>query len=75
MSTMNIHLSDSLKSFVDEQVNQRGFGTSSEYMRELLRKDQDRVHLRNLLLQGAESAQAAPADKTYFEDLRNRISR
>lgn len=37
MSTMNISLPDTLKSFVDEQVNQRGYGTSSEYVRELIR--------------------------------------
>lgn len=43
MSTINISLPDSLKSFVDEQVNQRGHGTSSEYVRELIRKDQDRL--------------------------------
>jgi antitoxin ParD1/3/4 len=33
MSTMNISLPESLKSFVDEQVTTRGFGTSSEYVR------------------------------------------
>ena len=38
MSTMNISLPDSLKSFVDDQVSQRGYGTSSEYVRELIRK-------------------------------------
>ena len=63
MSTMNISLPDTLKSFVDEQVSQRGYGTSSEYERELIRKDHDRLHLRNLLLKGAGSKAAAPADK------------
>ena len=38
---MNISLSDSLKSFVDEQVAGRGYGTSSEFVRELIRADQD----------------------------------
>ena len=37
MSTMNISLPDTLKSFVDEQVSQRGYGTSSEYVRALIR--------------------------------------
>jgi antitoxin ParD1/3/4 len=73
MSTMNISLPDALKSFVDEQVNQRGYGTSSEYVRELIRKDQDRQHLRSLLLAGAASAPAAPADADYFESLRARV--
>jgi Arc/MetJ-type ribon-helix-helix transcriptional regulator len=35
-------LPDDLKSFVDQQVGERGYGTSSEYVRELIRKDQDR---------------------------------
>lgn len=73
MSTMNISLPDTLKSFVDEQVNQRGYGTSSEYVRELIRKDQDRQHLRGLMLAGATSAPAAPADADYFESLRTRV--
>jgi antitoxin ParD1/3/4 len=73
MSTMNISLPDTLKSFVDEQVSQRGYGTSSEYVRELIRKDQDRLQLRELLLAGAASAPAAPVDGAYFEGLRNRV--
>lgn len=73
MSTMNISLPDTLKSFVDEQVGQRGYGTSSEYVRELIRKDHDRQHLRNLLLEGAGSRAAAPADKAYFTSLRERV--
>ncbi len=44
MSTMNISLPDALKAFVDDQVSQRGYSTSSEYVRELIRKDQDRQH-------------------------------
>jgi len=73
MSTMNISLPDALKSFVDEQVSQRGYGTSSEYVRELIRKDQDRLQLRDLLLAGAASTQAAPADTSYFDSLRDRV--
>jgi len=73
MSTMNISLPDTLKSFVDEQVSQRGYGTSSEYVRELIRKDQDRLHLRELLLAGAASAPTTAVDAAYFEDLRKKV--
>lgn len=73
MSTMNISLPDSLKSFVDEQVSKRGYGTMSEYVRELIRKDQERLHLRELLLTGAVSAPTAPVDAVYFEDLRKKV--
>ncbi|AJG21594.1 hypothetical protein RR42_m4247 [Cupriavidus basilensis] len=70
---MNISLPDTLKAFVDEQVNQRGYGSSSEYVRELIRKDQDRQHLRSLLLAGADSAPTAPVDSDYFDALRARV--
>ena len=74
MGTMNISLPDTLKSFVDQQVSTRGYGTSSEYIRELIRKDQDIQKLRGLLLEGAASAPAGPADETYFAGLRARVS-
>ena len=61
---MDISLPESLKAFVDEQVSQRGYGTSSEYVRELIRRDQDRLHLRNLLLAGASSAPTEPVTET-----------
>lgn len=71
MSTMNISLPASLKSYVDEQVVQRGYGTSSEYVRDLIRKDQERQGLRSLLVDGAASPPAGPADARYFESLRS----
>jgi len=73
MSTMNISLPDALRSFVDKQVASRGYGTSSEYVRELIRKDQDSQQLRGLLLAGANSAPTPPADGTYFNALRDRV--
>ena len=73
MTTMNISLPDALKSFVDGQVSARGYSTSSEYVRELIRRDQDRQRLRGLLLEGAASPPAGPADADYFDRLRNEI--
>ncbi len=70
MTTINISLPEALKAFVDTQVSNGGYGTASEYVRELIRKDQDRQQLRALLLAGAASA---PADAAYFEALRDRV--
>jgi antitoxin ParD1/3/4 len=66
---MNISLPDDLKSFVDEQVAGR-YSTSSEYVRELIRREQDIQTLRNKLLEGANSPPAGPADDAWFEELR-----
>jgi antitoxin ParD1/3/4 len=67
---MNISLPDALREFVDEQVQARGYSTSSEYVRELIRKDQERQHLRGLLLEGAASRPTRTADDAYFNALR-----
>ena len=70
---MNISLPESLKSFVDAQVSERGFGTSSEYMRALIRKDQERQVLRDLLLNGANSPATTAVNDAYFNSLRDRV--
>jgi antitoxin ParD1/3/4 len=70
---VNVSLPDSLKEFVDEQVERRGYGTSSEYVRELIRRDHDRTKLRDLLLEGAASAPGKEAGKGYFDVLRREV--
>lgn len=75
MSTMNISLPENLKHFVDQQVAGRGYGTSSEYVRELIRRDRDRQRLRDLLLEGASSEATGPVDAEYFDSLRDRALR
>ena len=69
---MNISLPDSMKAYVDQRVSQEGYGTSSEYVRELIRRDKDRSQLRAMMLKGLESPATGPADAEYFLSLRNR---
>ena len=73
MSTMNVSLPDELKSFVDERVGHGGFGSTSEYVRDLIRRDRDRERLRTLLVDGAASSPGPIADDSYFESLRARV--
>ena len=70
---MNISLPEALKTFVDDQVSARGYRTSSEYVRELIRKDRDRQRLRGLLLEGAASPKAVTADAHYYDRFRSRV--
>lgn len=73
MGTMNISLPNALKSFVEEQVSQGLYGTTSEYLRQLIHKDKDRLQLRCLLVAGASSAPADMADAASFDGLRKRV--
>ena len=72
MTTMNVSLPDELKSFVNSQVNHGNYGSTSEYVRDLIRRDHDRRQLRTALLEGARSSIAGPADAAYFASLRVR---
>lgn len=69
---MNISLTDDMKAAIDEQVERRGYVSTSEYVRELVRKDLELAHVRELLVEGAQSGLAGPADEV-MADLRRRI--
>lgn len=71
---MNVSLPHELKAFVDRQVDGGGYGSTSEFVRDLIRREQDRQHLRGLLLDGAASAPGPTADDAYFASLRERAS-
>ena len=70
MSTMNISLPDELKVFVDHRIQAEGYGSSSEYMRELIRRDRDRVQFRQYLLDGVDAKPVGRMDAMYFANLR-----
>ncbi len=70
---MNIFLPYALKDFVEEQVSQSGYATSSEYVCELIRMDRDCLRLRELLLAGAASACTTPVDAAWFDGLRHYV--
>lgn len=71
---MNISLPETLKTFVDTQVSEGDYVSSSEYVRDVLRKEQDRVRLRELLLEGAASPVSENVwNAEHFEKMRERI--
>ena len=70
MSTMNISLPEELKMFVDSQTTRGGYGSTSEFVRELIRREQDRQQLRGLLLAGAASPVNRDLDDSLFSELR-----
>ena len=72
MATTNVSLPDELKTFVDAQVDEGNHGSTSEYVRDLIRRDHDRRQVRNALLEGARSPLDTNADAAYFASLRAR---
>lgn len=76
MTTMNISLPDTLKIFVDTQVQEQGYSTSSEYVRTLIRNDQVKraeQRLAALMLEGLESGPAISVNETYWNNKREAL--
>jgi len=73
MATMNISLPEPLKQFVDSQVESGSYGTSSEYVRMLIRREQEKEAFRQLIVEGATSGYGKPVNESYYDELRARI--
>jgi len=77
METMNIALPESLKSFVQEQVSTGGYSSVSEYIRELIRADQNRraaQRIDTLLLEGLSSGAPIEITPDYWEMKKQRLA-
>jgi len=70
---MNISLPPTLKDWVDDQVSRRGFGTASEFVRQVLREEQQRqLHQRidAALIEGIESGPSTPMTAKDWDEIR-----
>lgn len=73
MATMNISLPDDLRDFVEQQVREKSYSSSSEYLRELIRRQRDTERFRGLILEGLNSPVVGTFDEDFFDQLRARI--
>ncbi len=65
---MNISLTEDLKTFVDERVRARGYSSYSEYVRDLVRRDEERSKEERFKALIEEGLQSGPAGD--WDDLR-----
>src|SRR6266403_240131 len=69
MSSVNISLPDSLRVFIERRAEEQGYGTISDYLRELILKEQKReseARLESLLLDGLNSGDAIEVTSEYI---------
>jgi antitoxin ParD1/3/4 len=74
-NTMSFALPESLRAYIDERVRSGHYGNTSEYLRDLVRRDQDdqaRKHLCELITAGLESGPGRPLNRRYVAELRER---
>jgi len=76
MNTMNIAIPEQLKSFVQRQVERRGYSSVSEYVRDLIRGDQERQAIAALevdILKGLESGPSTPMTQEDWQAIRHEV--
>lgn len=71
MASMNVSLPDPMKAWVEDQTGSGRYSNASDYVRDLIRKDQERQSAINTLqaaiTDGVESGEPQPFDATAFK--------
>ena len=73
MTTLTISLPDSLKEFIEHEVQTKGYGNVSEYVRGLLRDAQAKeadARLEALLIEGLTKGEDIPLSSEFWSELK-----
>jgi antitoxin ParD1/3/4 len=70
MATMNVSLPDPMKAWVEAQAETGRYANASDYVRDLIRRDQERASkiaaMQKLIDEGLASGEAEPFDAEGF---------
>lgn len=76
MATMNVSLPDPMKAWVEAQVNGGQYGNASDYVRDLIRRDQqDREKIKTLQDAITKGIESGMSDRTMQEILKEARSK
>ncbi len=71
MASMNVSLPEQMKAWVESQTESGRYGNASDYIRDLIRKDQERKEavaaLQAAITDGIESGKPQSFDATMFK--------
>jgi len=73
--TMSFALPESMREYIDARVRDGSYGNTSEYLRELIRRDQEQqatARLRGLIADGLASGDGRPVTVDLIAELRTR---
>ncbi|MEO5806117.1 type II toxin-antitoxin system ParD family antitoxin [Devosia sp.] len=78
MATMNVSLPDQMKEWVEERVASGQFGNSSDYVRDLIRRDQQRLEkwaeFERLVQEGRDSGISPLTLEEIFVEAKKRAA-
>ena len=77
MATMNVSLPDAMKEWVEAQVETGRYGNSSDYVRDLVRRDQERAdaiaEFDRLIEEGFASGLSEQTPEEIFAEARREV--
>ena len=74
-NTMSFALPETMRSYIDERVRSGQYGNTSEYIRDLVRRDQEeqaRLRMQQLIGEGLSSGSGRRLDRRVEAELRER---
>lgn len=75
MATMNISLPDLMREWVEAQIDQGEYASSSDYIRDLIRQDQRRQKLlQAALTDGLNSGRSARSVEEILQDTQKKLA-
>ena len=79
MATMNVSLPDPMKHWVEQQAGSGRFSNASDYVRDLIRRDQERagnlLEMQRLITAGIQSGISARPMEEIFESTLVRVAK
>ena len=76
MTTLNISLPESMRTFIEEQIAKGSYSTASEYIYHLIQQDQKQsaqMKLEAMLLEGFDSGELIEVTDEWWENKRTEI--
>lgn len=69
MATMNVSLPDPMKTWVESRVKTGQHSNASDYVRDLIRRDQERHDKRKTLIRALEAGEASGTSARSLDDI------
>ncbi len=69
MATMNVSLPDAMKAWAEDQTQTGRYGNVSDYVRDLIRRDQDRVAKIDAVQRLIDEAEASGVNANSMQDI------
>lgn len=74
MTEITLNLTEDLQHFVEDQVDDGGYGNASEYIaRLLIREKEGKQRLESLLIEGLDSGEVMPLDDDEWNKIRSEV--